>query len=512
MTEPAAPETAGQQGNGKNGVRDASSVESGGMAVLANRPFLLLWLAQLSTQVGGNMVIYGLTIIITAAYASSSPISALFLSFLLPAIIFSAVAGVFVDRVDRRHLLIVTNFLRGLAFLALFFGGNNLLVVYLLMIFVSTVTTFFGPAEASMIPFLVPKHQLLSANGLFILTTNVAFVLGFAVLGPFVVALASAQILILVVAALYFGAAVFCWTLPSSPASRAEGVTAGQTVAEAERAVGTMVSQFKEGITYIREHRSVGWSLSYLGITGALVGILGTLGPKFAQVTLGLGPKDFALIVLPLGLGIAMGILVLNSYGRFLPRRRTIEVGIISMGVLLVLLSLVGPISRFLRESAASTGLADASRVVSLLALVMGIAFLIGAAYALVAISAQTQLQEELPEDVRGRVFGVLGMLVSISSLAPIVVVGPVADIVGREPVILVAGVIVSLWGVASLTSRGVRLGESARAPQVPSGAPIDPVTAAISPNDFGTAAMVGPKPKQSGVAERASEDDKSPR
>jgi len=511
MSESIAPETARRPGTGKGRATEEPEVESGGMAVLANRPFLLLWLAQLSTGVGGNMVIYGLEIIITAAYASSSAVSALFLSFLLPAIIFSAIAGVFVDRVDKRHMLVVTNILRGFAFLAIFVGGNNLLVVYLLMIMVSTVTTFFGPAEASMIPFLVPKNQLLSANGIFILTTNVAFVLGFAVLGPFVVALASAKLLILIVAALYFVAAGFCWTLPPSPPSVAEGVSAGQTVAEAERAVGTMVSQFSEGIAYIRDHRSVGWSLSYLGITGALVGVLGVLGPGFAKSALGLGEKDFALIVLPLGLGIAMGILVLNSYGRYLPRRRTIEVGIISMGVLLVLLSLVGPISRFLRESAASTGLADASRVVSLLSLVMGIAFLIGAAYALVAISAQTQLQEELPEDVRGRVFGVLNMLVSISSLAPIIVVGTVADIVGREPVILVAGVIVSLWGVASLASRGVRQGEGARAPQTPSGAPIDPVTAAVASHHFGTA-VTGSTPETRKVPGRASKDGKSPR
>ena len=79
-----------------------------GMAVLGNRPFLLLWLAQLSTQVGGNMVIYGLTLIITAAYHSSSAVGALLLSFLIPAIVFSAMAGVFVDRVDKRHMLVVT--------------------------------------------------------------------------------------------------------------------------------------------------------------------------------------------------------------------------------------------------------------------------------------------------------------------------------------------------------------------------------------------------------------------
>ena len=512
MTPSIPAKAAARPGRPKASPRKKPEVEAGGSAVLANRPFLLLWLAQLSTQVGGNMVIYGLTIIITAAYASSSAVSALFLSFLLPAIIFSAIAGVFVDRVDKRHMLVVTNILRGFAFLAIFVGGANLLVVYLFMIIVSTVTTFFGPAEAWMIPFLVPKSQLLAANGLFILTTNAAFVLGFAVLGPFVVALASAQLLILIVAGLYFVAAGFCWTLPSTPSLATEGVSAGQTVAEAERAVGTMVSQFSEGIAYIRDHRSVGWSLSYLGITGALVGVLGVLGPKFAQNTLGLDAKDFALIVLPLGLGIAMGILVLNSYGRYLPRRRTIEAGIISMGVLLVLLSLIGPISHFLRESAASTGFADASRIVSLLPLVMGIAFLVGAAYALVAISAQTQLQEELPEEVRGRVFGVLNMLVSISSLAPIVVVGAVADIVGREPVILVSGVIVTLWGVASVASRGARPGQSARAPQTPSGAPIDPVTAAVASHDFGTTVMSGSTPKSRRIHPPASNGGKSPR
>jgi len=471
--------------------------DTSGMAVLRNRPFLLLWLALLSTQVGGNMVIYGLTIIITVAYHSSSAVSALLLSFLVPAILFSAMAGVFVDRVDKRHLLIVTNILRGLAFLAIFFSGNNLLLLYLLMLLVSTITTFFGPAEASMIPFLVPRGQLLAANGLFTLTMNVAFALGFALLGPFLVALASAQVLILTVATLYFVAAVFCWTLPPSPPVGSASVSPGQTVADAERAVETMVGQFVEGITYIREHRSVSWSLSYLGVTGALIGILGVLGSGFAQSTLRLGPKDFGLVVLPLGLGVVMGILVLNSYGRYLPRRRTIEVGLIAMGILLAVLACVSPISGFLEDRAASSGLTEASRVVSLLSLVISIAFLVGGCYAIVAISAQTQLQEELPEDVRGRVFGVLNMLVSVASLAPIIVVGPIADLLGREAVIFAVGIVVCLFGLLSVVSRrGLTLEEaSARAPQTPSGAPVDPMTAATSPTDLGAPTSVASPP-----------------
>jgi MFS family permease len=434
------------------------------------------------------MVIYGLTLVIYAASGSNSAVSVLLLSFLLPAIIFSALAGVFVDRVDKRQMLVVTNVLRGLAFMAIVLVGNNLLLLYLLMVIVSTITTFFGPAEASMIPILVPRKQLLAANGLFTLTGNVAFAAGFALFGPFVSALAGPEPLIVIVAALYFVAAAFCWTLPAAPPAGADVVSPGQTVADAERAVGTMLGQFAEGITYIREHRNVGWSLSYLGIAGALVGILGTLGPGFAVHTLGLGSQDFGLIVLPLGLGIVMGILALNSYGRYLPRMRTIEVGMMAIGALLALLACVGPISHFLQDRAASSSLAQVSHAVSLLSLVMGIAFLVGAAYVVVAISAQTQLQEELPEDVRGRVFGVLNMLVSVASFAPLLVVGPLADIIGqREPVILVVGAFVFLWGLASIWShRSPSFEDLARVPSSASGAPVDPMTAAVPPTEVG--------------------------
>ena len=66
----------------------------------------------------------------------------------MPAVLFSAVAGVYVDRIDRRLILIATNVLRGAAFVALFLVGDNFALILLLNIFVSTVTVFFAPAEA----------------------------------------------------------------------------------------------------------------------------------------------------------------------------------------------------------------------------------------------------------------------------------------------------------------------------------------------------------------------------
>ena len=71
------------------------------------------------------------------------------------------------------------------------------------------------------------------------------------------------------------------------------------------------------------------------------------------------------------------------------------------------------------------------------------------------AIPAQTQLQEDLPEDVRGRVFGVLGMLVSVASFLPIIIVGPISDLVGTTAVIFVMAISVRVVGVVSVLTRG---------------------------------------------------------
>ena len=430
-----------------------ATAPDGALAAFRNPAFLRLWLSQAATQIGGNMVLFGLTVIVVETQPNAA-VSLLILSFLVPAVLFSAVAGVYVDRIDRRIVLVATNVLRGAAVIGLLLVGNNFLLLLLLNIFISTVTVFFAPAEAAMIPEVVPRQQLLSANGIFTLTLNAAFALGFALLGPLVINIAGPQAVILVVAGLYFLAAVFCFTLPASPPPIAESPTrtvVGSAVGETQRAVASTIDQLREGIGFIREHRSIGWSLLYLGITASLVGVLGVLGPGFAKTALGLKPKDTSIIVLPLGAGIVMGILLLNSYGKFLPRRRVIEGGLILLGVMLALLSIAGPISQFLQRVDQAGTLLDLSAVTSLLAIVVFIAFIAGIAYAGVAIPSQTQLQEDLPEDVRGRVFGILNMLVSVSSFLPIIIVGPISDLIGTASVMLVVAIGVLAAGIASV-------------------------------------------------------------
>jgi MFS family permease len=469
----------------------ATNGDTGGLAVLGNRSFTLLWLSQVATQIGSNMVLYGLVIIVRSETSSNSAVSALFLTFLVPAVLLSAVAGVFVDRVDRRLILVVTNVLRAAAFAAIFVVVNvrlaqELPAILLLTIFASIVTVFFAPAEAAMIPFLVPKDHLVSANGLFTLTLNAAFALGFALLGPLIVTLFGPDELILIVAALYLVAALFCATLPGAPAVEA-GDALAHTAAVAGRAVTGTLSQLKEGIDYIREHRTISWSLYYLGIAASLVGVIGVLGPSFAKATLGLDAKDLVVVVLPLGLGIVTGILFLNSYGKYIARRRAIEGGLIGLGILLALLTIAGPVSRFLQQAAPATGVSQLQSLTSLLTVVVVIAYLAGIAYGIVAISSQTQLSESLPEEVRGRVFGVLNMLVSVASFLPIIIVGPISDLVSTTTVILIVAGLVFFSGIASIVRRGplAAADRGARAGSRLSGHAVDTIGVAMrTPND----------------------------
>ncbi|MFI5261840.1 MAG: MFS transporter [Candidatus Limnocylindrales bacterium] len=446
MSRPAG--GAGSDGAAVGGAADEQSVGQ----VLRNRRFLSLWLAQVASQVGGNMVLYGLTVLVAQRTASPSAVSLLLLTFLVPAVLFSAIAGVFVDRLDRRLILIVANVLRALLFVLMVVLDENLVMIYVLNILVSTITTFFAPAEASMIPALVRRDQLLAANSLFTFTLQGSFALGFALLGPFVVILAGVNGLLVIVAACYLVAAALCVTLPSSrPEVVPGGATTGGALGAAEAALAGTFRQLQEGLRYIRDNPGIFWSLSYLAITASLIGVLGALGPTYAQQSLGLKPQDFFIVVLPLGGGLVLGILLLNAYGRLVPRRRLIEGGLIVLGVALALLSVAAPLSSFLRSRADSNGAVALEPFVSLLGIIVAIALTAGVAYAFVAVPAQTQLQEELPHEVRGRVFGVLNMLVSVASFVPIIVAGVLASIIGTTVVIFLSALLVIAAGIRAI-------------------------------------------------------------
>jgi hypothetical protein len=301
-----------------------------------------------------------------------------------------------------------------------------------------------------MIPELVKRDQLLQANTLFMITLNGSIAVGFALLGPILVSLAGAPALIATVGVLYLVAAALTATLPASPAGPNAAVAAG--TASAATGVAQTFSQLREGLSYIRANPGVRWSLAYLTVASSLIGVLGALGPSFATSVLGLKATDFVVVVLPLGVGVVIGILALTVYGKYLPRQRVIEGGLLTLAVSLAVIAIAAPLSRFLQNVTTTTA-PQLGSMISILSIVVLVAVVAGVAYAFVAIPSQTQLQEVIPPDIRGRVFGVLNTLVSIASFLPIILVGPLADLIGTAMVMLVAAGMVGIAGIASLVS-----------------------------------------------------------
>jgi MFS family permease len=224
------------------------------------------------------------------------------------------------------------------------------------------------------------------------------------------------------------------------------------------------MAQLREGLGYIRSHHNVLWSLIYLTLVASLIGVLGVLGPEFARSVLGLKGGDLAVVLLPLGAGLIVGIIVLNVAGRHLPRRRLIEGGMLVLATSLVMLGLAQDLP----------GLQNGDDITALLLVVVAVAFVAGVCYAFVAVPAQTSLQEEIEPEVRGRVFGVLNMLVSLASFVPIIIVGPLADVVSAAAVIVIAAVVVGVSGVMSIVFAHPRVTGSAQPVNIE---PVDPMT-----------------------------------
>jgi hypothetical protein len=296
----------------------------------------------------------------------------------------------------------------------------------------------------------------MAANSTFVITINATFAIGFGFLGPLLLTTAGVSAVYVVVAVMFGLAALAIIPLPAvKPEKHAE-----IGVRETGQALTAVFNQLNEGIAFVRSNRAIAWSLAYLGIAASLIAVMGAIGPGFATDILLLRPQDFFFVMGPAGLGAVMGILFLNAYGANIPRRLLIDVGLVAMGITLIGLALVKPITVFVSPALAPIEHnlpAALSPLLSLIALVVVIGITAGVEYAFVAIPAQTALQEDLPVEVRGRIFGILNTLLSVASFLPVLVGPAAADLLnivvpgaGIPTVMAILGLITLWLGIAS--------------------------------------------------------------
>src|SRR6266550_2455178 len=130
------------------------------LRALSEKSFLYLWIGEVFTQVSVNLFNFFLILVVFKLTHSNTAVSGVVLSFTIPAILFGSIAGVYVDRWNKKHVLIYSNLIRALLILALVPFINNSIALYIIAFAVATVTQFFIPAETPMIPLIVKKEHL----------------------------------------------------------------------------------------------------------------------------------------------------------------------------------------------------------------------------------------------------------------------------------------------------------------------------------------------------------------
>lgn len=425
--------------------------------VLKNRSFLLLWLAQLLSQVVFNAANYGIIALVTAITHSTTLVGLAIVSFTLPAVPFSLLAGVYVDYLDKRLVLWVSNILRaiamGLMVFVLLVNPHTIVWLFFLAFAISLISQFFTPAEASSIPLLVSRQDLVSALSLFNITLTIAQALGFLVLGglvtslfpPFDITLGlihvhviSFDILFAIVAVIYLICTLLVLLIPARDLKQPKTEQPQWSVLFGRQAWVTVRDGVKETWNYVGKDKLL-W-LALLQVSGVSIVLLaiGELAGPFVVNVLRLPVQLLPLIFAPAGIGLVLGGVLMPMLTRWLGINRTIATGSIVTAIGLLLI----PIGRFVLEHLALPA-------IGVLVFVAIVTFFIGAALDMVNIPAQAEMQERAPEEERGRIFSFQSMLYNAGSIPVLLFLGVIADTLGVETVLflLAAGVLLfRIW------------------------------------------------------------------
>ena len=237
---------------------------------------------------------------------SGLAVSGLLLARVLPPFLVSPFAGVLVDRFDRKRLLIMSDVLRTVIGISLFFAtsADRLWIIYVATIFQFVFSAIFEPARSALLPALLPKEHLLKANTLSNVTWSVMLAIG-AMIGGIITAAFGTTTALVVDAASFGVSALILMTVHVQQKV--------QTPSEA--AMPMAKTGFKDGLAYVRSHPQIGILL--LVKFGLSVGNVDTLMIAYGTALFVMGENgtgSLGILYAAFGLGALLGPALLNRY------------------------------------------------------------------------------------------------------------------------------------------------------------------------------------------------------
>ncbi|HSK89395.1 MAG TPA: MFS transporter, partial [Anaerolineales bacterium] len=360
--------------------------------LLRQRNFALLWFGGLISIMGDMVLNVALPFFVYQVSGSTLATAVMVAAELLPRLLFGSIAGVFVDRWDRKQVMVIASLSQGIVILPLFLvhSAETLWIVYLVSFIQVTFAIFFGPAENALLPLLVPEEKLIQANSLNAMNNNFARLIG-PPLGGGLLAIWGLTGVVLFNSLTFIVAALMILAIAQSgkaaPAPEADAVPEGTSWSR-------FWKEWADGINIVRRERVV----TVLFITVVMLNFGGVmidpLGAAYVIDVVKASAAVFGLLVTVQAIGGIIGGLLAGKVGEQVSTARLFGWSEIILGLFMVLRYNIPQLPSLFVTS-----------------------LLVGLPAALGIAALETLFQKNVPNTHLGRISGALNTTVGITSL-----------------------------------------------------------------------------------------------
>jgi MFS family permease len=385
--------------------------------LLRIRDYRLLWTAQILSDFGDNLTFLTLLILIQRLTGSTVALAGLMVAIALPTLIFGTIAGVYVDRIDRKKAMLLSDLLRAVVVLGFLFVRRVELVpvIYAIGFVQAGIGTVFNPARAAFLPSVVGHERLLAANSVSQTSRIVFNLLGTGTAG--VLAAVSATL----APAFVLDSATFFVSFLLISRIRTSGVPRNETQSE-------IWAEMMQGFSVMISSRPLRAVLISLSVTMLGLGAVNVLFVPFLLEDLMVSEAFLGAIEASQVAGLVISGTLVAVLATKLRSSNLVSLGLIGVGLFVGSVSGAGAVWQ-----------------------VMVLLFFVGLSVGPVQAGANTLSQTLIEDSMRGRVGGALNTLVSAANVTSMGLAGVAAAAIGTRKVFLASGTLVMLSGLLAL-------------------------------------------------------------
>ncbi len=405
--------------------------------VLTDKNFFFLWLGQVISNFGDRLNQMALVALVYQRNPGSEIALAKLISFtIIPVFLVGPIAGAWVDRLNRRKIMMISDILRGILVLSIpiFIRANQILLVYLAIFITFSLSRFFIPSKMALIPELVPRDKLLVANTLNDTTHMIGNVVGLVVAGVIVnIAFIGAIGGFYIDSATFFiSAALIMMIAQKGFASHVKEDLVVTSKALESSFRRTIFSEIRDGLQYITKYSDMRFVVYVFFLLMAGLGAISCVIIVFIQHAFGTSTRDLGFLGMFLAGGLFFGAVLYGRFCQAMPKRRAIHLSFMASGIAIILFTMI--VNRYPN-------------------LLLGCALvgLLGLAISPIMVTTNTLAHETIPEEARGRIFSSLEAVIHLAFLIFMFVAAYAAKFIDRFWIIITVGLVYFICGVVRL-------------------------------------------------------------